>query len=456
MGLCLQSSSASAALANIHHSGNDSQLQQDRAANHREESNRIHNAYFSQSSSQSGTCSSISSNGASPLAAQLHLSDSPAAVAWAMGLVRSRTFGRVLSDAFAESSSDAAESPQQQHQQQEEGDEPPAVSLLMVPGADLVNHSFDHNSKFEVVASHSSSSSSSSSQAQSGSTGASSSGAELQLVVRALRQIPAGEEVTISYGQDKSNLVLLASYGFVVPGNPNDRLMLPPSLAPLPGELPKARRRCAAAASWSFDDSAAAGAREGATGAANMQQQQQQQREQSGVVPKEGSSGHTHPPLPPITPWHLAASSEEILAAAPQLLGAAQWWRRRAALLALGLEPPAPPSSSASSVGASAAGGGGGGGGGAREATQVENGDISLCLLLCRQLDGQLSKFMQRHDDGSNNSSGNSSSSSSSSSSSARRLAGLAAAQEHALLVRECIAVCKAELAAVGIELVER
>jgi hypothetical protein len=43
--------------------------------------------------------------------------------------------------------------------------------------------------------------------------------------------IPAGREVTISYGSSKSNLALLASYGFQVWGNPNDALLLAPIFA---------------------------------------------------------------------------------------------------------------------------------------------------------------------------------------------------------------------------------
>jgi hypothetical protein len=83
---------------------------------------------------------------------------------------------------------------------------------------------------------------------------------------------------------------------------------------------------------------------------------------------------------------------------------------------------------------------------------------------MCRQLNKQLTKFLQRNQEppaepengGSSGSSGSSLSSVSSGGgppqgSKARRQAGLAAAQEHALLVRECIAVCEAELAARGL-----
>lgn len=40
--------------------------------------------------------------------------------------------------------------------------------------------------------------------------------------------ISAGEEVTISYGSNKSNLALLSCYGFQIPGNPNDVQLVAP------------------------------------------------------------------------------------------------------------------------------------------------------------------------------------------------------------------------------------
>lgn len=44
------------------------------------------------------------------------------------------------------------------------------------------------------------------------------------------RGIPCGQEVTISYGSNKSNLALLSCYGFQIPGNPNDEQLLSPIL----------------------------------------------------------------------------------------------------------------------------------------------------------------------------------------------------------------------------------
>jgi hypothetical protein len=41
-------------------------------------------------------------------------------------------------------------------------------------------------------------------------------------------QTPAGSEVTISYGSNKSNLALLSCYGFFIPGNPGDAQLLRP------------------------------------------------------------------------------------------------------------------------------------------------------------------------------------------------------------------------------------
>ncbi len=130
--------------------------------------------------------------------AELQLSEGVQTTAWALGLVRSRTFGRVLSRAG-----------RQPAEQQGEEEEEEQVSLLMVPGADLVNHSFDHNSRFEVVLASEDGSSSDAAAVAAGAV----TNQQLQLVIKALRPIAAGEEVTISYGADKSNLVLFANYG---------------------------------------------------------------------------------------------------------------------------------------------------------------------------------------------------------------------------------------------------
>ncbi len=48
----------------------------------------------------------------------------------------------------------------------------------------------------------------------------------------ATQRISAGAEATIGYGSDKPNSELLRDYGFVVPGNPNDRLVLPVGRGP--------------------------------------------------------------------------------------------------------------------------------------------------------------------------------------------------------------------------------
>ncbi|KAF5833829.1 hypothetical protein DUNSADRAFT_9738 [Dunaliella salina] len=77
---------------------------------------------------------------------------------------------------------------------------------LMVPYADLANHSFSHNSTFCV--------------------GQSRQNFELRSVVH----IDKGVEAAISYGEAKCNYQLLRDYGFVVPGNPNDRIPLHPSV----------------------------------------------------------------------------------------------------------------------------------------------------------------------------------------------------------------------------------
>lgn len=71
---------------------------------------------------------------------------------------------------------------------------------LMVPTADLANHSFQHNSVYALRASQGS------------------------FDLKSCRAIKQGEAVCISYGQDKTNAELMRDYGFFVPGNPHDRL----------------------------------------------------------------------------------------------------------------------------------------------------------------------------------------------------------------------------------------
>jgi len=84
---------------------------------------------------------------------------------------------------------------------------------LIVPFADLCNHAFNPNSDFDF-------------DAYSGS-----------FTIRSRRGISAGDEVCISYGEDMDNRDLQLTYGFVVPGNENDRVVLPGTP---PGSLPRA------------------------------------------------------------------------------------------------------------------------------------------------------------------------------------------------------------------------
>lgn len=71
---------------------------------------------------------------------------------------------------------------------------------LMVPTADLANHSFQYNSVYALRASQGS------------------------FELKSCRAIKQGEAVCISYGADKTNAELMRDYGFFVPGNLNDRL----------------------------------------------------------------------------------------------------------------------------------------------------------------------------------------------------------------------------------------
>lgn len=71
---------------------------------------------------------------------------------------------------------------------------------LMVPKADLANHSFQHNSVYTLRASQGS------------------------FELESCRAMKQGEPICISYGQNKPNAELMRDYGFFVPGNPYDRL----------------------------------------------------------------------------------------------------------------------------------------------------------------------------------------------------------------------------------------
>ena len=71
---------------------------------------------------------------------------------------------------------------------------------LMVPTADLANHSFQQNSVYTLRASQ---------------------GA---FEMKTCRSIKDREAICITYGADKTNAELMRDYGFFVPGNPHDRL----------------------------------------------------------------------------------------------------------------------------------------------------------------------------------------------------------------------------------------
>lgn len=117
-----------------------------------------------------GRARSIAGGALASLKLSVDLSES----LWAISMVRSRTFS---DDVGGES------------------------LTLMVPYCDLANHGGDQqNSTFCV------------------------SRDRLSFELRALESIPAGQEALISYGDAKPNSMLLRDYGFVVPGNPHDRI----------------------------------------------------------------------------------------------------------------------------------------------------------------------------------------------------------------------------------------
>ena len=75
---------------------------------------------------------------------------------------------------------------------------------LLVPFCDLANHSFDPNGRFCVSPTD-----------------------KTRFELRSITGIEGGEEATISYGESKTSAELFRDYGFICPGNPNDRISLP-------------------------------------------------------------------------------------------------------------------------------------------------------------------------------------------------------------------------------------
>ena len=75
---------------------------------------------------------------------------------------------------------------------------------LMVPFADLANHSFNTNARFCISPTDKS-----------------------RFELRSIIGIDQNEEATISYGEEKTSAELFRDYGFICPGNPNDRIQLP-------------------------------------------------------------------------------------------------------------------------------------------------------------------------------------------------------------------------------------
>jgi hypothetical protein len=93
----------------------------------------------------------------------------------------------------------------------------------MVPFADIANHAADPNSDTRAVAAAPAAAAESPTEAQQQQGG----GGYVELV--AVKDIPAGTEVTISYSglQGYTNQRFMAQYGFVpAQGNPADRLEL--------------------------------------------------------------------------------------------------------------------------------------------------------------------------------------------------------------------------------------
>lgn len=83
---------------------------------------------------------------------------------------------------------------------------------MMVPQVDLANHSFDSNAEWAA------------------------NFTKGTLSLTATQDVAEGEPICIDYGTDLDNTQLMRMFGFVVPGNPNDRLDF--SAAQLPKNTP--------------------------------------------------------------------------------------------------------------------------------------------------------------------------------------------------------------------------
>ncbi|MGK3758874.1 MAG: hypothetical protein ACI8RD_011191 [Bacillariaceae sp.] len=84
-------------------------------------------------------------------------------------------------------------------------DENIRVPLALIPGLDLLNHGFGSGTQLQLVPESKSESNSKSSM----------------WVITSSSDLKAGDEVFLSYGDDKDNWKLLLTYGFTIPNNPN-------------------------------------------------------------------------------------------------------------------------------------------------------------------------------------------------------------------------------------------
>ncbi|GLC52280.1 hypothetical protein PLESTB_000604500 [Pleodorina starrii] len=114
---------------------------------------------------------------------QLGLATRAADTLWAMSMVRTRTFSEDVNG---------------------------EALTLMVPYADMANHSFTFNATFCMARDNK------------------------RFELRLLYPLSPGEEATICYGESKPNFEVMRDYGFVVPSNPNDRVTGLPNQDTLP------------------------------------------------------------------------------------------------------------------------------------------------------------------------------------------------------------------------------
>jgi len=87
------------------------------------------------------------------------------------------------------------------------------IPLALIPGLDLLNHKFGSGTELQLIIDDTDDDDDNSNNVNSNS--------KSKWVVSSSKSIKAGDEVFLSYGDDKDNWKLLLTYGFALPNNPN-------------------------------------------------------------------------------------------------------------------------------------------------------------------------------------------------------------------------------------------